>query len=376
MDFNLTDEQAMLRDSARRFVSNEYSLQKRRALSQSELGYSAELWRSFGEFGWLGLGLPESAGGMGCSFVETAILMEEFGRAIVLEPYVSSAILCAHVLDRCGNEALRLQTLRDLVMAKCRLALAHWETSQRYDQRVPRTHATRADDGFVLNGEKSLVLDAHAADQFIVSARVQDQPSYALFLIGRGVPGLRITTYPLIDDSRAADIRLDHVFVPASALLEAPILSSAVLDSAIDRATLGRSAEALGAMEAVMQITADHLKSRVQFGQPIGKFQALQHRMAEMFMEVQEARSMLYCGLANIEAAPAERAKAIAAMKVVVANAGRIVGGLAIQLHGGMGLTAECYAGHYYKKLIAFDMIYGDVDENLDRLVRQGSTTS
>jgi alkylation response protein AidB-like acyl-CoA dehydrogenase len=376
MDFNLTDEQAMLRDSARRFVGNEYSLQKRRALSQSELGYSAELWRSFGEFGWLGLGLPESVGGSGCSFVETAILMEELGRALVLEPYVSSAILCAHVLDRCGNEALRLQTLRDLVMAKCRLALAHWETSQRYDQRVPRTHAIRADDGFVLNGEKSLVLDAHAADQFIVSARVQDQPSYSLFLIGRGVPGLRITTYPLIDDSRAADIRLDHVFVPASALLEAPILSSAVLDSAIDRATLGRSAEALGAMEAVMQITAAHLKSRVQFGQPIGKFQALQHRMAEMFVEVQEARSMLYCGLANIEAAPAERAKAIAAMKVVVANAGRVVGGLAIQLHGGMGLTAECYAGHYYKKLVAFDMVYGDVDENLDRLIRQGSSTS
>ena len=349
MDFNPTDEQLMLRDSARRFVSNEYSLEKRRALSRSELGHSADYWRSFGEFGWLGLGLPASVGGLGCSFVETAILMEELGRAIVLEPYVSSAILCAHVLDRCGNEAMRLQTLRELVMAKCRLALAHWETSQRYDHSLPQTKATRTDGGFVLTGEKSLVLDAHAADQFIVSACVEGQQ---------------------IDDSRAADIRLDQVFVPASALLEAPIVSSAILDEAIDRATLGRSAEALGAMEAVMQITADYLKSRVQFGQPIGKFQALQHRMAEMFIEVQEARSILYCGLANIDAAPAQRAKAIAAVKVVVANAGRIVGGSAIQLHGGMGLTAECSVGHYYKKLLAFDMIYGDIDENLDRLVR------
>ena len=372
MDFNPTDEQLMLRNSARRFVSNEYSLEKRRALSGSELGYSADHWRSFGEFGWLGLGLPESVGGLGCSFVETAILMEELGRAIVLEPYVSSAILCAHVLDRCGNEAMRLETLRELIAGRCRLALAHWESSQRYDQSLPRTRAARTDGGFVLNGAKSLVLDAQAADHFIVSACVEDQQNHSLFLISRGAPGLRITAYPLIDDSRAADIRLDQVFVSASALLEGPILSGAILDEAVDRATLGRSAEALGAMEAVMQITADYLKSRVQFGQPIGQFQALQHRMAEMFVEVQEARSILYCGLANIEAAHAERTRAIAAMKVVVANAGRIVGGSAIQLHGGMGLTAECSVGHYYKKLVAFDNIYGGVDENLDRLVKQG----
>lgn len=372
MDFNPTDEQLMLRNSARRFLSNEYSWDVRRALSGSELGHSADHWRSFGEFGWLGLGLPEKVGGLGCSVVETAILMEELGRALVLEPYASSAILCAHVLDRCGNEAVRLQTLRELIAARCRLALAHWETSQRYDRTLPRTRAAPAEGGFVLNGAKSLVLDAHAADQFIVSAGVEGQQSYSLFLIDRGAPGLRITAYPLIDDSRAADIRLDQVFVPASALLEGPTLSGAILDEAIDRATLGRSAEALGAMEAVMQITADHLKSRAQFGQPIGQFQALQHRMAEMFVEVQEARSILYCGLAHIDAAPAERAGAIAAMKVVVGNAGRIVGGSAIQLHGGMGLTAECSVGHYYKKLVAFDMMYGGVDENLDRLVRHG----
>jgi alkylation response protein AidB-like acyl-CoA dehydrogenase len=372
MDFNPTDEQLMLRNSARRFLTDEYSWDVRRALSGSELAHSADHWRSFGEFGWLGLGLPESVGGLGCSVVETAILMEELGRALVLEPYVSSAILCAHVLDRCGNEAMRLQTLRELIAARCRLALAHWETSQRYDQSLPRTRATPAEGGFVLNGTKSVVLDAHAADQFIVSARVEGQQNFSLFLISRASPGLRITPYPLIDESRAADLRLDQVFVPASALLEGPALSGAMLDQAIDRATLGRSAEALGAMEAVMQITADHLKSRAQFGQPIGQFQALQHRMAEMFVEVQEARSILYCGLAHIDAAAAERARAIAAMKVVVGNAGRIVGGLAIQLHGGMGLTAECSVGHYYKKLVAFDMIYGGVDENLDRLTRLG----
>jgi alkylation response protein AidB-like acyl-CoA dehydrogenase len=372
MDFNPTDEQLMLRNSARRFLSNEYSWDVRRALSGSELGHSADHWRSFGEFGWLGLGLPESVGGLGCSVVETAILMEELGRALVLEPYVSSAILCAHVLDRCGNEAMRSQTLRELIAARCRLALAHWETSQRYGQSLPRTRAAPAEGGFVLNGAKWLVLDAHAADQFIVSACVEGQQNYSLFLINRGAPGLRISAYPLIDESRAADIRLDQVFVPASALLDGPTLSGAILDEAIDRATLGRSAEALGAMEAVMQITADHLKSRAQFGQPIGQFQALQHRMAEMFVEVQEARSILYCGLANIDAAPAERTRAIAAMKVVVGNAGRIVGGSAIQLHGGMGLTAECSVGHYYKKLVAFDMVYGGVDENLDRLTRLG----
>jgi len=362
----------MLRNSVRRFVSNEYSLEKRRTLSRSELGYSAECWRRFGELGWLGLGLPDDVGGLGCSPIETAILMEELGRGIVLEPYVSSAILCAHVLDRCGNEAVRAQKLGDLIAGRCRLALAHWETSQRYGQSLPRTRATRIDRGFMLDGQKSVVLDAQGADEFIVSACVTGQPSYSLFLIGRGAPGLRMTAYPLIDESRAADLRLDQVVVPASALLEEPASSPTILDEAIDRATVGRAAEALGAMEAVMQITAEYLKSRVQFGRPIGKFQALQHRMAEMFVEVQEARSILYCGLANIDAVPALRTRAIAAMKVVMANAGRIVGGSAIQLHGGMGLTAECAAGHYYKKLVAFDMVYGDVDENLDRLVRQG----
>jgi alkylation response protein AidB-like acyl-CoA dehydrogenase len=341
-------------------------------LSQSELGFSAEHWRSFGDFGWLGLGLPEAVGGSQCSFVETAILMEELGRGLVIEPYISSAVLCAHVLVRCGNEAIRARLLGEVIQSECRIALAHLESGQRYTSANPRMSAARTAQGFVLTGEKTLVLDAHSANRFIVSARMRDEQGYSLFMIDRNVQGLSIEAYPLIDESRAADIRFDEVLVPASALLETSARSREIVDEAIDRAILARAAEALGGMEALLQITADHLKSRVQFGQPIAKFQALQHRMAEMFIEVQKARSILYCGLARIGADAEQRRTAIAAVKVVAGTAGRLVGGMAIQLHGGMGLTAECSVGQYYKKLVAFDLIYGDVGENLDRLIRLG----
>lgn len=358
----------MLRDSARRFLDGRYSVETRRLSSKTDRGFSEDHWRSFAEFGWLGLILPEDVGGFGFSCIETALLMEEFGRALVIEPYVSTAVLCARLLDRCGNADARRQALGELCEGRIRLALAHSETSERYDGRHPRTQARRSDAGFVLAGAKSLVLDAPAADRFIVSARVEGEASYSLFLVDKDAPGITMAAYPLIDDSRAADLRFEDVSVPLCALLEGPALAGFILEEAIDWATLGRSAEALGAMEAVMQMTAEHLKNRSQFGQPLARFQALQHRMAEMFVEVQESRSILYCGLAHTGADAERRTTVISAMKAVVAHAGGIVGGAGIQLHGGMGLTAECAVSHYYKKLLAFEMIHGNVDEHLNRL--------
>jgi alkylation response protein AidB-like acyl-CoA dehydrogenase len=341
MDFNLTEEQQMLRDSARRFVQDHYDSERRRALGKTELGFSAEHWRRIADLGWLALALPEDVGGLGCSFVEIAVLLEEFGRGLVLEPYVSSAVLCAHILDTCDNAPARTEALSAVAEGRRRLALAHHESVQRYELTPVSVQAKRQGEGFLINGVKTVVLDAPSADQLIVSARVEGEKGFSLFLVDSTTAGMKLEAYPLIDDSRAADIQLANVFLPRSALLVGPGKSQRVLEQALDRATLACVAEALGAMEAVLQLTAEYLKTRVQFGQPIGKLQALQHRMAEMFVEVQEVRSILYCGIAHLNAEPPVRGAMISAAKLVTLEAGRIVGGQGIQLHGGIGMTQE-----------------------------------
>jgi alkylation response protein AidB-like acyl-CoA dehydrogenase len=372
VDFNLTEEQQMLRDSARRFVQEHYRIEQRRAVSKTQLGFSLEHWRSMSDLGWLALAVPEELGGLGCSFVELALLLEEFGRGLVLEPYVSSAVVCAHILDKCENAPARAATMSAMVEGRRRLALAHQESAQRYELMPVSVEAKREGEGFFrLNGIKNLVLDAPAADQFIVSARVEGEENFSLFLVDRAAAGVKLEGYPLVDDSRAADIELHNVLMPRSAVLSGPARSRLVLEEALDRATLACVAEALGAMEAVLQLTADYLETRVQFGQPIGKLQALQHRMAEMFVEVQETRSILYCGIAHLNAEASVRGPVISAAKMVTLEAARIVGSQGVQLHGGIGMTEEYAMGHYFKKLLAFEKTYGDGDWHAERLARR-----
>jgi alkylation response protein AidB-like acyl-CoA dehydrogenase len=371
VDFNLTEEQQMLRDSARRFVQEHYRIEQRRAVSKTELGFSLEHWRSMSDLGWLALAVPEELGGLGCSFVELALLLEEFGRGLVLEPYVSSAVVCGHILDKCDNAPARAATLSAMAEGRRRLALAYQESAQRYELMPVSVEAKRQAEGFFrLNGVKTLVLDAPAAEQFIVSARVEGEENFSMFLVDRAAAGVKLEAYPLVDDSHAADIELDNVLVPRSALLTGPARSLPVLEEALDRATLACAAEALGAMEAVLQLTAEYLRTRVQFGQPIGKLQALQHRMAEMFVEVQEVRSILYCGIAHLNAEASVRGPVISAAKMVTLEAARIVGSQGVQLHGGIGMTDEYAMGHYFKKLLAFEKTYGDGDWHAERLAR------
>lgn len=374
MDFNLTDEQQILRDSARRFFREHYGLEQRRAQLATGPGFSAGHWSRYAEFGWLALGLPEDVGGLGCSCVDTAILMEEFGRGLALEPYVSTAVACAHVLDRCADAHARRAMLGAVAAGEMRLALAHEEPDRRYELERVETIAMPAGGGYLLNGRKSGALDAPAADRLIASARIEGEEGFALFLVGAAAEGLQIEAYPLIDGTRAADIVLRNVPADLSCLLARGAAARALLEEALDRATLARVAMALGAMEAVLETTAEYLKTRVQFGQAIGKFQALQHRLAEMFVEVQEARSILCCGLAHVEAdAPLRRAM-ISAARIVAVNAARIVGGQGIQLHGSIGVTAEYVVGHYYKHLLAFEKIHGDAHWHLERFARHVAT--
>jgi alkylation response protein AidB-like acyl-CoA dehydrogenase len=370
MDFNLTDEQQMLRDGVRRFAMERYPFESRKRLLATEERFSADIWATYAELGWLALGLPEDVGGLGCSFVETAIVMQELGRVLALEPYATSAVLGAHIVGASVANSQRQQLLSQLGSGGLRLALAHSEPEARYELDTVRgTIARETDDSYVLSGVKTLVFDAPAAHQLIISAALEGR-GFGLFLVPKDASGVGLSAYPLIDGTRAADIELKAVRLPKSALLVEPRRALDVLDEAIDRTVLAQVAEALGAMESVLDITNGYIKQRVQFGQPLGKFQALQHRMAEMFVEVQQTRSILYRGIALLEAASAVRRRAVSAAKVVAGNAGRFVGAQGIQLHGGIGMTEEHSIGHYYKRLVALEKRFGDTEFHVSRYLQ------
>jgi alkylation response protein AidB-like acyl-CoA dehydrogenase len=372
VDFSLTEEQQILSDGAERYLDAHYSFGQRRSVLQSGGGCSEQHWQMFAELGWLALPIPEDAGGLGGSLIDTTLIMEAMGRRLVLEPYATTVVLAARLIEQSGNADLRSSLLAQIAQGACRVALAHSEIGSRYDSRSVQTRARAAGGGYLIDGVKAMAFDAPSAHKLIVSANVAGQSGFALFLLDKQARGVTVRAYPLIDGTRGADIELVSVRVDAGSLLMSGPEALEALDEATDRLVLVRVAEGLGAMEAVLQLTSEHLKSRQQFGQPLIRFQALQHRLAEMFVEIQETRSILYRGLAHIEAPPAERKAAISAAKVVAAGAGRVVGEQGIQLHGGVGMTDEYQVGHYYKRLIALEKAFGDVDHHLGRLAGTG----
>jgi len=367
MDFNLSEEQRQLRDGAARFLREQYPFDKRRQLAAGA-GFSAEAWGRYAELGWLALGLPEEVGGLGCSFIETALLAEEFGRGMVLEPYIPCAVLCARLLERSTGFAARNGLLEALAEGRLMLALAHAEPGERYAAEARRTQARPTATGWSLEGRKTLVAGAPIADQLLVTACIEGET--ALFLVPARADGVTVQDYALIDGTRAGDVHLGEAAVPRENLLARGSAATTLLEEALDRANLALCADALGCLEAAMAATSDYIKTRQQFGQPIGRFQALQHRMAEMFVEAQEARSALYRGLAAIDAGDAvARMTAVSAARVAVSAAARFVTEQGIQLHGGIGMTDEYQVGHYYKRVIVATKLFGDDDWHLDRYV-------
>lgn len=368
MDFNLTQEQQMLRDAAGRYVREQYGFEARRQLAATTGGSPAH-WAQYAEMGWLALALPEADGGLGCSFVETAIVAEELGRGIVLEPFIGCGVLATRLIERADAPAFahrRAALLEGLVAGTQQVALAYAEPGSRFDFAAPATRARRVGDGYVIDGLKMMVPAVESADELVVSASIDGE--LALFLVSQSA--VSVQAYALIDGTRAGDVQLRGVQLGADARLSAPGAGAALLEESLDRAALAQVAEGLGCMEAVLELTSEYLKTRQQFGQPIGKFQALQHRMSEMFVEVQETRSILLRGIAHLEDVPACRREAVSAAKVMLGSAGRVVGGQGIQLHGGIGVTDEYQVGHYYKRLLVLEKLYGDSDWHLDRFVR------
>ena len=374
MDFQLSPEQAQLRDAIRRYLSQEYAFEARRAIVRGS-GTSAAAWRGFAELGLLGVPVPEAHGGFGGGGVDRMVVMEEFGRALVVEPYFATAILGVAGVALAGSAAQQAGLLPGVAEGRIRLAVAFGERQSRHEWFDIETRATARDDGFVLDGAKVVVLHGGEADQLIVPARIsgaaRDRNGISLFLVPREAPGLSIESYRTIDGMRAADLKLNGVALGRDALLGAPGEGHAILARVAEIGAAALCAEAIGCMLAINEQTVEYLKTRQQFGVPIGRFQALQHRAVDMFMETEQARSLAMLAAVKVDADdPVERGRAVHAAKARVGRAARLVGQSAIQLHGGMGMTDELAVGHYFKRLAMIEATLGDTDHHLAAFAR------
>lgn len=368
MNFELDEDQTLLRDSVRRYVQNEYEFEQRRELIEAG-GFSRAQWQSYAEMGWLAVGLPETAGGYG-GLIEAALVAEEFGRGLVLEPWVGCALFAGTLLAEAGCE----DAVAALVAGEQLHSVAHEEAAARGRNHWVEARADVTAGGYVLNGTKVRVAAATHADAFLISARTagahDSAEGISLLHVPRNTPGLQVRAYPLVDGSVAADVVLDGVAVPASALLGSRGAAAASLDRALALATVLTCAQMLGAMDQALWITRDYLNTRKQFGVLIGSFQALQHRMADMYIAVEQARSIVFRGLAHAaDADTARRDAAVSAAKVQAGKCAQFVGAQAIQLHGGVGVTEECSIGHYFKLLLALESAYGNSATHLRRTV-------
>ncbi|WP_322033900.1 acyl-CoA dehydrogenase [Paraburkholderia sp. J76] len=363
MNFTLNAEQQLLQDSVRRFVDKDYSFETRTALVKARMPSSAPHWRTLADNGWLAAALPESCGGLGGSIVDTVLIAQQLGRGLVLEPFLGGAVLAAQTLLAAGTQAQCEQWLPALADGSRKFALAYSEAASRGFAEPVALVATPTPEGYALNGCKTLVCGGADADGFIVSVRAADAEGITLVLVEADAPGLARRVLPLHDGSFAAELTFSSVQVSRDSVLGEPGNGLAALQHGLAHATAALGAELVGAMERAIEITADYLKMRKQFGVPIGSFQALQHRMADMAAELELARSMLYALLASLENddAPA-RQLAVSQARSVIGRAARFVCGQAIQLHGGIGMTEEYQVGHFYKRAVVADILFGSSD--------------
>ncbi|MCK1615203.1 acyl-CoA dehydrogenase family protein [Bradyrhizobium sp. 159] len=378
MDLNLSDEQRLLRESAERFVAESYDAAHRRTMASDPLGFSLAVWRQFAELGWLALPLPEEFGGLGGGAIDVGILMEAFGRGLVSEPYVATVVLGAALIARCGTTAQKQASLPKVGDGSLKLTLAHSERTARFDLAKVATSANKTSQGWHLAGKKIAVLDGHAADEIIVSALMHDHhgPSgrIGLFVVPAAAPGLTISDYARLGGGRACNIELSDVQLPADALLGDGSDALPAIEWAVDRAMAALGAEAVGIMQTLLDTTLEYTKIRKQFGRPLSANQVIRHRLADMAMQVDEARSMALRAALKADAEPVERARAASGAKAKIGKCARFVGEQSIQLHGGMGVTEELEVGAYFKRLVAFDTLFGGSAHHYARHARLGRT--
>jgi len=375
MDFELSDEQKLLKDSVERLLADEYDFETRKLYAKEPEGFSRKLWKQYAELGLLALPFEEEYGGIGGTAVDTMIVMEAFGRALALEPYLATVVLSGSLLRLGGSEKQRVMLLSKIASGELLMAFAHSEPQARYDLADVATTARKDGDGFVLDGTKTLVLHGDSADRLIVSARAagrqRDRGGISLFLVDAGASGISRRGYATLDSQRAAEVTLSNVRVPLEAQIGEAGNAFPLIEHAIDIGIAAQCAEAVSAMAAMQEMTIDYLKTRKQFGVPIGNFQVLQHRATEMLIALEQARSMaMLAAITAEDENAAERCRAISAAKVQICNSSRLIGQHATQLHGGIGMTMEYKVGHYFKRVTAIAATFGDAAHHLDLLAR------
>jgi alkylation response protein AidB-like acyl-CoA dehydrogenase len=371
MNFDLSEEQQLVQDSVQRFVLDNYGLEDRQAVVGSADDFSRSHWATMAELGWLGLTIPEADGGFGGNQVDTMVIMEQFGKGLVLEPFFASIVLGSRAVALGGDDSLRSEVLPGVMDGSRQLACAYAEEQAHFDLHDVVTRARADGDGFIINGHKSMVQHGASANQIVVSARTasgqRDTSGISMFLVDADAPGVKITGFPTVDGLAAAEIEFKDVHVPASRMLGVQDQGYDILQQVAIDGILAVSAEAVGAMEMLYKDTVQYTQEREQFDHPLADFQVLQHRMVDMFMEYEQAKSLLYRATLEVVQNGAGAMRTVHALKHFIGKTGIMIGENAVQLHGGMGMTEELRIGHYFKRLLVIDAQFGNSDYHLQQ---------
>ena len=371
MDFSYSEEQQMLQDSVSKFIEQDYDWDSRKAIVDSDSGYSAAHWQLFAELGWLTVPFKEEDGGFGGSAVDLIVVMEEFGKGLVVEPFLVNTILAGSALAELGSEAQKEALLVPLMAGTMQLALAYAEPQSRFNLSSVTCTGVVENGQMVINGHKSVVLNGGMADKLLVSVRTEgdanSRSGISLVCVDADAAGITREPYATVDGHRAADIWFDQVSVPVENVLGEMGAALGTLERAVDRAALGICAEAVGAMQISLQRTVEYSKVRKQFGKTLSTFQALQHRMAAMFMEVEQAKSILLMAAMEMDKLNGDAPKALSAAKSRIGKAARKVGQESVQIHGGIAVTDELDVGHYFKRLTTMQFLFGSSDYHTER---------
>ena len=373
MDFNFSDEQTMIRDSLARLLRDQYDFDTRRKVSESEAGWRPEMWQQFAELGLLAAPFSEDDGGLGGGAIDSMVIMEEFGKALVVEPYVPTIVCAGGFLKHAGTPAQKEEHLTAIIGGERVFAFAYAEPRGRYDLNDLETTAKKDGDGYVLSGHKAVVIGAPYASHLIVTARTsgdrRDRDGISVFIVEKDAKGVTTRDYPTVDGRRASEVYFENVPVPADALIGEEGKALPLIERVVDEATVAICAEAMGAMGVAHKMTVEYSKQRKQFGVAIGKFQVLQHRMVDMYTAYETSVSLTYLATLKLDAGEAERKRTVSAAKVGVGQAARLIGQEAVQIHGGNGVTDEYAIGHYFKRLTIFESEFGSVGHHLKRHV-------
>ncbi|MEY2759577.1 MAG: hypothetical protein RIR33_3355 [Pseudomonadota bacterium] len=371
MDFNFTSEQDQLRDTVAKLVAQKYDFDTRRKVAKSEAGWRPEMWSQFAELGLLGASFTEAEGGFGSGPIEAMIISEEFGKGLVIEPYLQTVVIGGNFFRHGGTDAQREEHIAGIIGGETRFAFAYSEPKSRFDLHDVSTTAKKDGAGFTLNGHKAVVIGAPFATHLIVTARTaggqRDANGVTVFLVAKNAKGVSTRDYPTVDGLRASEVYFENVSVGADAVIGKVDAGLPLVESVVDNAIAALCAEAVGCFKVLNEATITYAKQRKQFGQPIANFQVLQHRMVDMFMAAEQATSMTYMVTLKLDEADKARQLAASAAKVQIGKSGKLISQDAVQIHGGMGMTDELNVGHYFKRVTMIESQFGNTDWHLRR---------